>query len=55
MWDALSRVRRTALNLTRFLPAPFRWFRPGRCVLCGTWGWVFWETGEHEACWLNSK
>jgi len=55
LWTACSMVRRRALNLTRFLPGSLRWFRPGRCTLCGEWGWVFWETGEHEECWLNSK
>lgn len=47
--------RRMALNSVRVLPGALRWFRPGRCVLCGGWGWVFWETGEHEECWLGIR
>lgn len=57
--DALAHVRNLAirqlLNLTMYLPPPLRWFRPGKCNLCGRWGWVFWETGEHEECWLELK
>lgn len=53
---ALARLRRTLLNVVRRrLPAPFCWFRFGQCTLCGCWGWVFWETGEHEQCWLSLK
>lgn len=55
LWTAASIVRRKVLNLTRFLPMPLRWFRPGWCSMCGAFGMVFWETGEHEECWLNSK
>lgn len=42
-------------RLQRFLPGELRWFRPGRCTMCGEWGWVFWQTGEHEQCWLDMK
>lgn len=52
----LAVARRKCLNgVRRFLPVPFCWFRFGQCNLCGCWGWVFWETGEHEQCWLSLK
>jgi len=48
-------------DLTKDLPRTrlgryWRWFRPGRCALCGKWT-LFLLRGEdaHEACWLNTK
>ena len=52
-WLQVDRARRKGLNILRLLPGPFRWFHPGWCVLCGRFGWVFHETGEHEQCWLD--
>lgn len=48
-------TRRALLNLTRYLPGSWRYFRCGWCNICGEFGWVFYETGEHESCWLELK
>lgn len=48
-------TRRWLLNLTRYLPGNWRYFRCGWCSICGEFGWVFYETGEHEHCWLELK
>ncbi len=34
----------------------FRFFRPGRCQLCGRWTWMILRSeSTHESCWLLSK
>lgn len=53
VWAAQLAAR--FFRLHRYLPKPLCWFRPGRCTICGDWGWVFWQTGEHEDCWLEIK
>jgi hypothetical protein len=33
-----------------------RWFRPGKCRLCGRWTWwILRSESAHESCWLETK
>ena len=39
------------------IPYALKWFRPGRCRLCGRWSlWGIMRSEDaHEQCWLESK